>query len=198
MEGVEKILISKPGEAQAVISTSNSANASEGEPAEIFLNGNVIEDQDDSRVKHNKGSTVQGIHNVEALAQSTVTCISSSPPVYVSPQVAAGNPIMQGLYNFEANQVVKCMYQQPNLVMDQQTNSNLYPPPNFFNNQHDSPSQSQFLQEPLIHNTYPESVSNTVQLRQEMDLDIQHPHSASFLVFDQRYRTPDSPYLEHR
>lgn len=95
MEGVEKILISKPGEAEAVISTSNSANGSEGEPAEVFLNGNVIEDQDDSSVKHNKGSTVQGIHNVEALAQSTVTCISSSPPVYVSPQAATENPIMQ-------------------------------------------------------------------------------------------------------
>lgn len=213
MEGVERIVILKSEESQAVTSSSNGANASEGKHAEIFLDGNAIEDQDDSRAKHrerailggcqlkilnNKGSTAKGIHNVEGLAQSTVTCVSSSPPVYVSPQATTGNPIMQGLYNFEANQVVKCMYGEPNLATDQQTNSNMYQPPNFFTNQHDSPSQSQLLQEPLIHNTYPDSVSNTSQLRQEMDLDIQHPHSASFLVFDQRYRSPDTPYLGHK
>ncbi|PON50836.1 FHY3/FAR1 family [Parasponia andersonii] len=213
MEGVEKILRLKPEEAQAVTSSSTGANASESEHTHIYLDRNAIEDQDDNRVNHReraildrgqptnlheKGSTTNGIPNVEALPQSTATCISSSPPVYVSPQATMGNPIMQGLYNFEANQAVKCMYQQPNMVMDQHTNANIYQQPNFFTNQHESPSHSQLLQEPLIHSTYPESVSNTTQLRQEMDLDIQHPHSASFLLFDQRYRASDTPYLGNK
>lgn len=38
------------------------------------------------------------------------------------------------------------MYEQPNSVLDQQSNSGMYQPPNFFTNQHDSPSQSQLLQ----------------------------------------------------
>ena len=112
MEGVEKILRLKPEEAQAITSSSTGANASESGHPEMFLDGNVIEDQDDNRANHGdraildrgqltnlneKGSTTKGIQNVEALPQSTITCISSSPLVYVSPQATTGNPIMQVL-----------------------------------------------------------------------------------------------------
>lgn len=57
----------------------------------------------------------------------------------------------QGMYSFEANQVVRCMYQQSNLVMDQQTDPNTYQPPNYFSNHHDSPGQSQLLQVLVDH-----------------------------------------------
>ncbi|XP_060971432.1 protein FAR1-RELATED SEQUENCE 5-like isoform X1 [Cannabis sativa] len=212
IEGVEKILRLKPEEAQGVTSSCMGANASENEQSQVFIDGNAIDDKDNNKANHGeravldrdqltilneKSSATEGISNVEVLPQSTISCISNSLAVYVSPSATTGNHIMQGLYNFEANQVVKSMYEQPNHVIDLQTNSNLYQPPNFYANQQDSPSQSQLLQDPLIHNTYPESVSNTTQLRQEMDLDIQHSHSASFLQFDQRYRAPDTPYLGH-
>nr|XP_048326368.1 protein FAR1-RELATED SEQUENCE 5-like isoform X1 [Ziziphus jujuba var. spinosa] len=213
MEGVEKILKLKPDEAQAVTSSSSGANASECENTEIFLDENAIEDQDDNRIKlkgqtildrgqlinvNEEGSPTERIQNVEAPPQSTITCISSSPPVYVSNQDTAGNSMIQGLYNFEANQAVHCLYQQPNLALDQQNNPSMYQPSNFFTNQHDSPGQSQLLQEPLIHNTYQESVSNATQLRQAMDLDVQNPNPSSFLLFDHRYRSSETSYLEHK
>ncbi|KAL5567819.1 hypothetical protein UlMin_024394 [Ulmus minor] len=212
MEGVEKILRFNSEEARAVTSSSTGANACESEQAEIFY-GDGIENQDDDRVMqketpvldidqlnnlNEKDSTARGIQNVEALSQSTLACVSTPTSVYVPPQAATDDPIMQGLYNFESNQVVKCIYQGPNMVTDQHTDSNSYQPSNFFTNQHESPSQSQLLQEPLIHDTYQDSVSNTTQLRQEMNVDIQHPHSASFLVFDQRYIGSDSQYLGHK
>uniref|UniRef100_A0A803PS07 Protein FAR1-RELATED SEQUENCE n=1 Tax=Cannabis sativa TaxID=3483 RepID=A0A803PS07_CANSA len=171
IEGVEKILRLKPEEAQGVTSSCMGANASENEQSQVFIDGNAIDDKDNNKANHGeravldrdqltilneKSSATEGISNVEVLPQSTISCISNSLAVYVSPSATTGNHIMQ-----------------------------------------DSPSQSQLLQEPLIHNTYPESVSNTTQLRQEMDLDIQHSHSASFLQFDQRYRAPDTPYLGH-
>lgn len=59
--------------------------------------------------------------------------------------------ITQGLYNFEANQVDQCLYQQDNLVMEEQTNPNMYQPLDFFSNQHDSPGHSQLLQVDLVH-----------------------------------------------
>ncbi|TXG62898.1 hypothetical protein EZV62_009892 [Acer yangbiense] len=103
---------------------------------------------------------------------------------------------MQSLYGFEANQAIQSMFQQPNLLIDQQSSTNLYQQPNFYSDQHDSPSQTELLQEPLIRSTYHESIPNTTQLRQAMDLDLQHPHSSSFLLYDHRYNRPsDSPYL---
>ncbi|XWS61123.1 hypothetical protein CRYUN_Cryun07bG0098200 [Craigia yunnanensis] len=94
---------------------------------------------------------------------------------------------MQVLFNFEANQVVQCIYQQPNAEMHQQ--------PNFYSDQHDSPCQTQLLQERLIRSTYHDSVSNSTQLRKAMELDIQPTHSSSFLLYDHRYRTSDTPFL---
>lgn len=200
MEGVEKILTLKPQDAQAFTSSS-TANASDSERAVIFPDGNAIEDQDDNVVKgakeketavFDKGqltnvngefSSTKRMQNVDTSLQNTDSCISS-PSLYVSPEGTTANPIMQGLYNFEANQVVQCMYQQDNLVMEEQTNPNMYQPLNFFSNQHDSPGHSQLLQEPLINGTYQEPVSSTPELRQAMDLDVQHAHSSSFLLLD--------------
>ncbi|KAI5347009.1 PREDICTED: FAR1-RELATED SEQUENCE [Prunus dulcis] len=200
MEGVEKILTLKPQDAQAFTSSS-TANASDSERAVVFPDGNAIEDQDDSVVKgakeketavFDKGqltnvngefSSTKRIQNVDTSLQNTDSCISS-PSLYVSPEGTTANPIMQGLYSFEANQVVQCMYQQDNLVLEEHSNPNMYQPLNFFSNQHDSPGHSQLLQEPLINGTYQEPVSSTPELRQAMDLDVQHPHSSSFLLLD--------------
>lgn len=48
MIGVEKILTLKVEQRQVITSSNIDANASENEPAEIFLNGHSIEDQDES------------------------------------------------------------------------------------------------------------------------------------------------------
>lgn len=53
--------------------------------------------------------------------------------------------ITQGLYNFETNQVVQCMHEQDSLVINQQTDPNM-----FFANEHDSPGHSQLLQVDLV------------------------------------------------
>ena len=53
---------------------------------------------------------------------------------------------MQELYNFEANQVVQCVYQPTNLVVGQQPAPNKFQPQNFYTNQHDTPIQTQLIQ----------------------------------------------------
>ncbi|KAL5796150.1 hypothetical protein ACOSQ2_000970 [Xanthoceras sorbifolium] len=214
IERVERILTLKTEEAQGITSSSTGANASDSENGEILLHGNAIEDQDEEsraqgtreressvRDRHNlqsangRVSKSKRVENVQVHSPNTITCISSPPPTYVSPQDPPTNPVMQSLYSFEADQVVHCMYQQPNLLIDQQPSTDMYQQPNFYSDQHDSPSQTQLLQEPLIRSTYHESVPNTTQLRQAMDLDLQHPHSSSFLLYDHRYRPSESPYL---
>ena len=57
---------------------------------------------------------------------------------------------MQGFYNFEAHQVVQCMYKPHNLAIDQQTNPNMYPSQNFYSNQRDSSGQDQLLQVTIV------------------------------------------------
>ncbi|KAM3682319.1 hypothetical protein ACJW31_12G064200 [Castanea mollissima] len=210
MEGVEKILTLKHEEAQAVTSSSTGANVFESEHADIFLDGNTLDDQDENGVKgakekeraipnrgqlsnvNGKVSHTKGVQNIEASPPNIVNCISSSPRAIISSQATTPNPIMQGMYNFDTSQVVQCMYPQSNLVMDQQPNPNIYHSPNFFSHQHDSPVQTQLLQEPLIHNPYQESDSSTSQLRHAMELDVQHPHSPSFLLYDDRYRASNT------
>ncbi|KAG7986751.1 hypothetical protein I3843_03G097700 [Carya illinoinensis] len=200
MEGVEKILTLRPEDAQVITSSSTGANASESEHAEIFLDRNAIDDQNENRVKgpkekvsgnsdrgplvnvNGKLSHTKGVQNIEASPQDIVTCISSPSRAYISPQATTTNTIMQGMYNFEANQVVQCMYQQSNLVMDQQPNPDIYQPPNIFSNQHDLPGQSQLLQEPLIHNPYHESVSSASQLRQWILMSNMHIHLRSYFM----------------
>lgn len=110
MEGVEKILTLQHEEGQAVTSSSTGANAAECENTEIFIDGNAIEDQDDSRVRlkertvldrgqltsvNGEGPVTERIQNVEAPSQSIATCISNSPPVYVSTQATAANSMIQ-------------------------------------------------------------------------------------------------------
>lgn len=209
MVGVEKILTLKFEKAQVITSSNVDANASESEHAEIFLNGHAVEDQDESnRANGGKdrratsdrghlttmtcnGTNSDRILNVEVSPPNTIVCISSPSSAYVSSQSATPNPILQGLYSFEANQVVHCIYEQPNLVLNQQSNSHILQSPNFFSNQQD-PGQSQLLQEPIVQNTYHESMPSNNQMRQGMDLDIQNPHSSSFLLYDHRYRSSES------
>ncbi|KAK7270513.1 hypothetical protein RIF29_23714 [Crotalaria pallida] len=206
MEGVEKILTLNVEEAQ-VITSSIGANASESEPAEIFMNGHAIEDQDESNRSYGEndmrdaqdgchqttvncnGGDYDKILDVEVSSPNTVVCIPSPSSAYVSSQSPTSNPIMQGLYGFEDNQVVQCLYEQPNLVADHQSNTNMFQPLNFFSSQQDSPS---LLQEPIIQNIYQESMPSNNQMRKGMDLDLQVPHSSSYLQYDQRYITSDS------
>ncbi|XWS48406.1 hypothetical protein CRYUN_Cryun13aG0073700 [Craigia yunnanensis] len=214
IEGVEKILTLKAEEAQVIASSSSAANASDSGNAEIFLDGNAIEDQDESSRAQSKkenetfvphrhkqknvperGSKTKRIQNERSNSPNTITCISSPSPAYISPQASGPAPVMQGLFNFEANQVVQCIYQQPNAEMDQQPNAEMDQQPNFYSDQHDSPSQTRLHQEPLIRSTYHDSVSKSTQLRQAMELDIQPTHSSSYLLYDHRYRTSDTPFL---
>ncbi|KAK0581620.1 hypothetical protein LWI29_015982 [Acer saccharum] len=214
---VERILTFNTYEAQGITSSSIGANASDGENADIRLDGNAIGDQDEEssriaqgtreressvldrhKLKNANGrvSKSKRVENVQAHSPNIITCVSSPPPTYVPPQATTTNPVMQSLYGFEANQAIQSMFQQPNLLIDQQSSTNLYQQPNFYSDQHDSPSHTELLQEPLIRSTYHESIPNTTQLRQAMDLDLQHPHSSSFLLYDHRYNRPsDSPYL---
>jgi len=101
--------------------------------------------------------------------------------------------VLQGLFGFETNEVVQCMYEQPDLVLDHESNTNLFQPPNFYPNQQSSPCLSQlsqvlifpiikfflcricyfvltyheyFTQEPIIQNTYHESVPSNNQMQQ--------------------------------
>ncbi|KAL0382338.1 UNVERIFIED_CONTAM: hypothetical protein Scaly_0521100 [Sesamum calycinum] len=92
-----------------------------------------------------------------------------------------------GLYTVEANHMVQSMYQTSNLAINQQSNPNMYESPNFYSNQHHSPSHSQFLQDSLIRNQFQDPMSNGTQMKQVMD-DSQHTHSSSFMHYNHRYR----------
>lgn len=116
MEGVEKILRLKVEEAQVITSNSIHANASDSEPAEIFLNGHVIEDQDesnrengekDSRATLDRGHQTTADYNqtdsdrildVEVPPPNTVVCISSPSSAYVSSQSVTPNPVLQVIF----------------------------------------------------------------------------------------------------
>ncbi|XP_028122240.1 protein FAR1-RELATED SEQUENCE 5-like isoform X1 [Camellia sinensis] len=202
MQGVEKILTLKPSEeTQAITSSSTGAYASESEQAEIFLDRNAIEGQDDSNTfrgtnerettapdedplnnlveKISKTKTSQNVHS---LPPDTVASISCPQPAYVSSASSSLNPVTQGFYNFEANQVVQCLYQPPNLSMAQQPNPDIYQPPNLFSNQHDSPSQAQLLQESLIRSPFQEPMSHRNQLRQWISMSNIHIRPHSFIM----------------
>ncbi|GAU15453.1 hypothetical protein TSUD_44900 [Trifolium subterraneum] len=199
MEGVQKILILKGEEAQVITSNSIHADGSESEPAEIFQNGHATEDQDVSNrvsgeidrsatqdiaqttLNYNQTDSDR-ILNVEVHPPNTVVCISSPSSPYVSSQSVTPNSLLQGLFGFEANQVVQCMYEQPGLVLNHQSNTNLFQPAIYYSNQQSSPRRSQLSQEPIIQNTYHESMPSNNQMRQGMDLDIQNPHSESCVL----------------
>ncbi|MBA0857678.1 hypothetical protein Goshw_015470 [Gossypium schwendimanii] len=209
IEGVEKILAQKAEDAQVIASSSSAATAPDSENVEIFLDGNAIDDQEKScrtqskkeneatePHRHKQKSILQRglknrrIQNEVSNSPNTITCISSSSPTNVSPQASVSAPVMQRLFNFEANQVVQCVDQQSTLGIEQKPHAEVYQNPNFYTDQHGSPNQTQLLQDkPLIHGTYHDSVSNYCQLRQAMELDIQPSHSSSFLLYDDRDRT---------
>ncbi|XP_020239386.1 protein FAR1-RELATED SEQUENCE 9 isoform X2 [Cajanus cajan] len=113
MVGVEKIMTLKVEEGQVITSNNIDVNASESEPAEIFINGHAVEDRDESnranggkdrRATSDRGHlttmTCNGtdsdtILNVEVSPPDTVVCISSPSSAYVSSQSATPNPILQ-------------------------------------------------------------------------------------------------------
>lgn len=114
IERVEKILTLKAEEAQGITSSSTGANASESENAEIFLDENTIEDQgvenrlqvareqessvpDRHKLKNINGRSCKSkrVQNIQAQSANTVTCISSPPPAYISPQAPTTNPVVQ-------------------------------------------------------------------------------------------------------
>ncbi|KAH8492442.1 hypothetical protein H0E87_021848 [Populus deltoides] len=214
IEGVEKILMLKAEEGQGITSSSTVVNGFESENAEFFLDEEEIEDQgEDNRVDgtKEKESAAPDRHQLKNINEksckkkrfqlghtpspNTSSCISSPPQARVMTEGQSHNPLLQGLYNFEANQVVQCMYQQQNPVMDHEDNPNMYQQSVFYADQHVSPTQIPLLQEPLIRSAYHESLSNNALLRQAMDLDLQHPHSSSILLYDHRFRTFDTSYL---
>lgn len=200
MQGVERMLTVKPTEAQAITSSSTGAYACESEHAENILDSNAIESlADNNREKGTKEQEIvlsdQGqlrtfkeeflktkrVQNVQSPTADVVASISCPPPpAYDSCQTSIPIPVTQNLYNFEANQVVQCMYQPTNLVIDTESSPNV-----FYSNQHDSP---QLIQDSLIHSTYQETVSNNTQLRQGMDLDIENQQSSPFMLYDHRFR----------
>ncbi|XP_052477364.1 protein FAR1-RELATED SEQUENCE 5 isoform X1 [Gossypium raimondii] len=188
IEGVEKILAQKAEDAQVIASSSSAATAPDSENVEIFLDGNAIDDQEKScrtqskkeneatePHRHKQKSILQRglknrrIQNEGSNSPNTITCISSSSPTNVSPQASVSAPVMQRLFNFEANQVVQCVDQQSTLGIEQTPHAEVYQNPNFYTDQHGSPNQTQLLQ--------------------AMELDIQPSHSSSFLLYDDGDRT---------
>lgn len=142
----------KPDEGQGINSSSTIVNGHESENAEFFLNEKAIEDQgEDNRVEGSKEreSDVPDRHQLKnvvgkgcqkkrfQLAQppspNIVNGISSPPHACVTTEGPTHNPLLQGVYNFEANQVVQCMYPLQNpVVMDHQDNPNMYRQSNFY------------------------------------------------------------------
>ncbi|OMO97920.1 Cytochrome P450 [Corchorus olitorius] len=189
MKGVEKILTLKAEEAQVVTTSCSTANASNSENEEIFLDGNAIVGRDESRAQskdenevvvphrrkvnneQERSSKTKRIWNEKSNSPNTVTRISSPSPAYVSPQSSGPAPVMQGLFNFEVNQAVQCIYQQANMVMDQQPSAEMYQQSNFYTDQHVSSSQTQLVQ--------------------GMELDAQPPHSSSSIaLWIYKWRNP--------
>ncbi|KAA8533760.1 hypothetical protein F0562_031277 [Nyssa sinensis] len=174
VQGVEKILKLKPSEeAQVITSSSTGANASESDQAEIFLDRNAIDVQDNNIMKETVErestfpdtdqlsnfsvgiSKTRSAQNVQSPQRDTV--ISCPTPACISSPSPTLNPVTQGSYNIEASQ-----------------------------------------EESLIRNPFQDSMSSNAQLRQAMDLDVQHPHSSPFIHYDHRYRASDAEYFGSR
>ncbi|XP_052197349.1 protein FAR1-RELATED SEQUENCE 5-like isoform X2 [Diospyros lotus] len=211
MQGVEKILTLKPlEETQAITSSSTGACASESEEPEIFLDRNEIEGQsnngtfggineleiaatnngkiDNPMEKISKTKKSQILH----LLYSDAVTSTSPPPEYVSSASSSLNPVKQGFYNFEANQVVQCLHQPFNMAVDQQPNPEIYQPQSIFSNRHDSPNQTQLHQESLIHSPFQEALSHRNQLRQWILMCNIHIQHHSIMITDTDHRMPNN------
>ncbi|KAL6127758.1 hypothetical protein ACLB2K_071121 [Fragaria x ananassa] len=88
LEGVEKILTLKSGDAQAVTSSSTGTTTFDIEHAENFLDENAFVNQGENGVK---GENEQGSGVLDR-------------------EAFTGNPIAQGLHTFEARPANNCMY----------------------------------------------------------------------------------------
>lgn len=214
IEGVEKILMLKDEEGQGINSSSTVLNGFESENAEYFFDEKELEDLGEdngvvgTKEKENAAPERHQLKNIngksckknrfqlgQTPSPNTSGCISSPPKACVMTEGPTHNPLLQGLYNFEANQVVQCMYQQQNPIMDHEDYPNMYQQSIFFADQHVSPTQTPLLHEPLIRSAYHESLTNNALLRQAMDLDLQRPHSSSISLYDHGFRTSDTSYL---
>uniref|UniRef100_A0A6N2KBA3 Protein FAR1-RELATED SEQUENCE n=1 Tax=Salix viminalis TaxID=40686 RepID=A0A6N2KBA3_SALVM len=214
IEGVEKILMLKDEEGQGINSSSTVLNGFESDNAEYFFDEKELEDLgedngvDGTKEKENAAPERHQLKNIngksckknrfqlgQTPSPNTSSCISSPPQACVMTEGPTHNPLLQGLYNFEANQVVQCMYQQQNPIMDHEDYPNMHQQSIFFADQHVSPTQTPLLHEPLIRSAYHESLTNNALLRQAMDLDLQRPHSSSISLYDHGFRTSDTSYL---
>ncbi|KAH6809637.1 hypothetical protein C2S51_027420 [Perilla frutescens var. frutescens] len=201
MRGIERILNFK------TFDEAKGPCASENELAVVGLDRNDFEAQDIDVMKgtaevenivsdkdqlNHCGEQIPGVSggiNVRMTPPETVLSVACAPSAYISSPSSAPSlsPLTQGLYTIESSHMMQSMYQTSNLTINQQANPNMYEPPNFYSNQHPSPSHSQFLQDSMIHNQFQDPVSNGNQLKQVMD-DSQHTHSSSFMHYNHRYR----------
>ncbi|KAH6770857.1 hypothetical protein C2S52_015660 [Perilla frutescens var. hirtella] len=201
MRGIERILNFK------TFDEAKGPCASQNELAVVGLDRNDFEAQDIDVMKgtaeaenivpdkdqlNHCGEQIPGVSggiNVRMSPPETVLSVACAPSAYISSPSSAPSlsPLTQGLYTIESSHMMQSMYQTSNLTINQQANPNMYEPPNFYSNQHPSPSHSQFLQDSMIQNQFQDPVSNGNQLKQVMD-DSQHPHSSSFMHYNHRYR----------
>ncbi|XP_065856932.1 protein FAR1-RELATED SEQUENCE 7-like [Euphorbia lathyris] len=189
IEGVVKILTLNIEEAHGIVASCTATNGSESENAKALSDETMAEGQDEEnilpgveeesifpdrlRMKNTKEKSCKKKRSPNAPPTTSyiATAASNTPETRVSTEAPPPNPLLQGLYNFEANQGVRGMYQQHNPVMNHQDNPNMCQQTNFCSDQRDSP-----------HKTL---------LVQGVDLDLQHPQP-SLLLFDQRFRASDS------
>ncbi|PIN11928.1 hypothetical protein CDL12_15471 [Handroanthus impetiginosus] len=201
MQGIERILNFKSFE------EAKGNGASVNELADVGLDRNEFEGQDVDVLKgpvetesmipdkdplnhcDEQIPCANGGLNVRPSPPETVLSVACAPSTYISSPspTPSLSPLTQGLYTIEANHMVQSMYQASNLTINQQPNPNMYDPPNFYSNQHHSPSHAQFLQESLIRNQFQDPMSNGTQLKPVMD-DSQQQHSSSFMHYSHRYR----------
>ncbi|KAJ6748018.1 PROTEIN FAR1-RELATED SEQUENCE 12-LIKE [Salix purpurea] len=146
IEGVEKILMLKDEGGQGINSSSTVLNGFESENAGYFFDEKELEDLGEdngvvgTKEKENAAPERHQLKNIngksckkkrfqlgQTPSPNTSGCISSPPQACVMTEGPTHNPLLQGLYNFEANQVVQCMYQQQNPIMDHEDYPNMNP-----------------------------------------------------------------------
>ncbi|GFP84775.1 protein far1-related sequence 5 [Phtheirospermum japonicum] len=169
MQGIEKILSFKSfDEGKGVCGADNGLDG-------VDIDENEFECPDVDDVLKGSGETESMVPNKDQLdccdvqfpsssgglsvrssLPETVLSVACAPSTYISSPspTPSLSPLTQGLYTIEANQMVQSMYQASNLTINQQSNPNMYDP-NFYSNQHHSPSHAQFLQfqDPMSNGT---------------------------------------------
>ncbi|XP_011101183.1 protein FAR1-RELATED SEQUENCE 5 [Sesamum indicum] len=201
MQGVERILhFNTFEEAKGTCASDNELadadldrNDFEGQGVDVLKGTteteNMVPNKDQLNHCDDPIPGVSGGLAVRPSPPETVLSVACGPSTYISSPspTPSLSPLTQGLYTVEANHMVQSMYQTSNLAINQQSNPNMYESPNFYSNQHHSPSHAQFLQDSLIRNQFQDPMSNGTQMKQVMD-DSQHTHSSSFMHYNHRYR----------